>query len=157
MSDLSIEFQIADAVAFELNNAGLSIDPDAKRKVLPQFKISQLDDYVVSVVPRAIPEEFKSQRSGVHQVLVRVDIYVMKRIGVVGDAPGGDNCPNEIEVEAVCQYAEEIALAMRLRELSQVPDAKYDRKERPEIYDMDMLDNRGVCACPILLYYWVRQ
>jgi hypothetical protein len=155
MSDLSLEFQIADAVAYELNNAALRIPVMARRTVLPQYKLSELDNYVVSVVPRAIPEEERAMRNGTHQVLVRVDVYVQKRVKNTPGVDGG--LPDQAEVEAICKYTEELALAMRLRQLTLMPDVKYQRKERPEIYDMDMLRNMNVCTCPILLYYWARQ
>jgi len=141
---MSTIIDIAEAVAAELNTAGLgtfSQDFTAQRKVIPAFKLEELEGLKVSIVPKAIEITAATRIGGQHDL--SVDIGIQKRVGRDVDA----------DVQALIVLVDEIAEYLRKRSLAGAPWATWVRCANDPIYVPEHLTEQRTFTSVLTLTY----
>ena len=141
---MSTIIDIAEAVAAELNAAEpgtFSQDFTARRKVIPAYKLEELNGLKVSVVPRGV-EITSSTRAG-SQYDFALDIGIQKRIGRDVDT----------DVQALIVLVDEIADFLQRRPLAAAPFVKWLRCFNDPIYVPEHLTEQRTFTSVLTLTY----
>lgn len=134
---------IAGAVVLELNAQSFTPPFTAVRHYRPEFDLAQLKTLRVSVVPRSIA--IVSLGRSLNQHDVSVDVAVQAKI----DAASTD------DLDELMGLVEQIAEFFRLRRLTQVPSAVWQRTENSPIYSPEHLERHGVFTSILTLTFRV--
>lgn len=141
---MSTIIDIAEAVATELNAAEsgtFSQAFTAQRKVIPAYKLEELDGLKVSVVPKAIEITAATRIGGQHDFAM--DIGIQKRVGRDVDA----------DVQTLIVLVDEIAEYLRKRSLSGAPWATWLRCVNDPIYVPEHLTEDRTFTSVLTLTY----
>jgi hypothetical protein len=141
---MSFVFDIAGAVADEINALGILPEPGtAQRSLLPRAELSELSEMRVSVVPRSV--EFERAGRGIVQRDVQVDVGIQKKLATEAEVPG------------LLDLAEQIIDALRGRSLAGCPQAVWVRTANEPIYAADHLAEQRTFTSVLTLTYRVLQ
>lgn len=105
---MSIWIDIADAIVSELNNpaVGWSLAFTAKRYYLPVFKLTDLRELHVSVVPAGMDVEMLSRVS--KQYDTRIDVAVQQKPEAEGDTEAARQADLLLKFDALAALTDEI-------------------------------------------------
>ena len=135
---------IADAVVAELNTAPPGTFPlafTARRRVLPEFELSELTELKVTVVPKAALTE-GSTRS-IRQWDWEVDVGVQQKLGKALDD----------EVPALMELATSIAGYLSQRPLAAAPEVAWVRARIDTLYAPEQLAGMRAFTSVVTLTY----
>lgn len=140
-----ITLQTADAVKTELNNATpgtFGVTFTAERKIIPTYKLTELDEVKVSVVPRSIDISQATRATSAYEI--GVDVGVQRKVGKTTETA---------DVEELAELTGEIVEYITQRNLSALPGIRWQVTKNDPIYDADMLEEQRVFMSVISLTY----
>ncbi len=143
---MSVITDVADAIVAELNAATLSQPVNAVRAYLPQYKLSEMQNLHVTVVPKslvvAIPDRSRSQSD------YSFDVAVQKKFST------GSN----EELDALIDLVQEIVVHFRHKQrLDSFSNAMWMKTEVPVLYAPDHMDQLRQFTSVLTLTYRVIQ
>ena len=141
---MSIATDIADAVAAELNAAGVGTFGQtftAQRRVLPAFELPDLADLKVTVVPKAVLTSGAAR--SLAQLDVSVDIGIQKKLGSNLDT----------EVASLGTLVDRIADYLRRRPLAQARYAAWSGAKNEPVYAPEHLAEHRVFTSVLTVTY----
>jgi len=140
---MALIVDIADAVVTELNAGTFSQTFRAARHYRPQFRLEEMKDLHVTVVPKGV-EATTVSRSGV-QYDISVDVAVQKKL----------EKETNTDLDPLMNLAEEIANFFRLRRLTQYPGASWLRSENDPAWSPGHLEELGQFTSVLTLTFRV--
>lgn len=137
---------VADAIVAELNAATFSQPVNAVRAYLPQYKLTEMQNLHVTVVPKGIvianPDRCRSQSD------YSFDVAVQKKFST------GSN----EELDALIQLVQDIVLYFRhTQRLESFPNAIWMKTEVPVLYAPDHMEQLRQFTSVLTLTYRVVQ
>ena len=143
---MSVITDVADAIVVELNAATFSQPVAAVRAYLPQYKLTQMQNLHVTVVPKSIvlanPDRSRSQSD------YSFDVAVQKKFST------GSN----EELDALLQLVQDIVLYFRhTQRLESFPNAIWMKTEVPVLYAPDHMEQLRQFTSVLTLTYRVVQ
>ena len=137
---------VADAIVVELNAATFSQPVNAVRAYLPQYKLTEMQNLHVTVVPKGVvlasPDRCRSQAD------YSVDVAVQKKFST------GSN----EELDALIQLVQDIVLYFRhTQRLESFPNAIWMKTEVPVLYAPDHMEQLRQFTSVLTLTYRVVQ
>jgi len=141
---MSIITEIADAVVSDINAATLSQPITATREYLPEHDLTELQNTVVTVVPKGV--SIQGSTRGQNQHDYQVDIAVQEKVPTGG---------GKSEIDALMILVEEILDLFRLNRVT-VPtlgSVPLLRAENDPIYAPEHLNQHGVFTSVITLTF----
>ena len=137
---------VADAIVVELNAATFSQPVNAVRAYLPQYKLTEMQNLHVTVVPKGIvianPDRSRSQSD------YSFDVAVQKKFST------GSN----EELDALLQLVQDIVLYFRhTQRLESFPNAIWMKTEVPVLYAPDHMEQLRQFTSVLTLTYRVVQ
>ena len=126
---MSVITDVADAIVVELNAATFSQPVNAVRAYLPQYKLTEMQNLHVTVVPKSIvlanPDRSRSQSD------YSFDVAVQKKFST------GSN----EELDALIDLVQDIVVYFRKNQrLESFPNAMWMKTEVPVLYAPDHMD-----------------
>ena len=138
---MALVIDIADAVVAELASGSFSPAISPRRRVLPEFELSELAELRVTVVPKGVEISGSTRSASQHDV--QIDIGVQKKLGKDLDT----------EVAALCGLVDEIASFLKRRALAAVPYAAWVRTANLPIYAPEHLAEQRVFTSVLTVTY----
>lgn len=144
---MGLVIDIADAVAAEINAAGILPGVTAQRRVLPAFELEQLAELKVTVVPRGV--QITGSTRSTSQYDATVDIGVQQKL-----APGSDE---ETEVAGLSTLVDQIADYLRQRPLATAPTVSWVSTTNDPVYaPQHLLEKRVFTSVLSVTYRTIR-
>lgn len=134
--------EIADAVVAELAAGEFSAPFTARRMLLPEFELSELNDLHVTVLPKSIDIAAGSRIASNYDV--KIDIGVQKKVADV-----------EADVAQLCGLVEEIAEFLRRRPLQGAQYAAWMNTANQPVYSPEHLAEKRLFTSVLTLTYRV--
>ena len=142
---MSVMTDVADAIVAELNAATLSQPIAALRTYLPQFKLTEMQNLHVTVVPKGVvlasPDRCRSQAD------YSVDVAVQKKFST------GTNA----ELDVLTDLVQNIITFFRNKRLESYPNAIWMKTELPVLYAPEHIDQLRQFTSVLTLTYRVIQ
>ena len=142
---MSVMTDVADAIVAELNAVTLSQPVAAVRSYLPQYKLSEMQNLHVTVVPKGIvlanPDRSRSQAD------YSFDVAVQKKFST------GSN----EELDVLTDLVQDIVSFFRNKRLDSFPNAVWMKTELPLLYSPDHMDQLRQFTSVLTLTYRVIQ
>jgi len=143
---MSVMTDVADAIVAELNAASLSQPIAALRTYLPQFKLTEMQNLHVTVVPKGVvlasPDRCRSQAD------YSVDVAVQKKFST------GTNA----ELDLLIDLVQEIIVFFRHKQrLDSFPNAMWLKSEVPVLYAPEHMEQLRQFTSVLTLTYRVIQ
>ena len=138
---MALVIDIADAVVAELASGSFSPAISPRRRVLPEFELSELAELRVTVVPKGVEISGSTRSASQHDV--QIDIGVQKKLGKDLDT----------EVAALCGLVDEIAAFLKRRPLAAAPYAAWVRTVNLPIYAPEHLAEQRVFTSVLTVTY----
>ncbi|MEP0848610.1 MAG: hypothetical protein HRF50_17530 [Phycisphaerae bacterium] len=140
---MSTLINIADAVVTSLNAASFSQEVDAERRYRPTFELAELDALRVSVVPKSLAITGATRAANYFDCAI--DVGVQKKIDP--DEPA--------ELDTMMNLVEEIADHLRMKRLSDAPEAAWLSIENEPVFAPEHLDQQRVFTSVLTVRYRV--
>ena len=135
--------QIADAVVEQLNAGGFSRQFTATRKYLPSYRLRDLKDLRVTVVPTAVNEQSESRQTP--RLEYEVQIGIQQQVDL-DDASS---------IDPLVALAEEIKDRFRFQRLTELPEAMLTAAEIDPLFVPDELEDKRVFVSIVnLTFRW---
>jgi hypothetical protein len=128
---------IADALTDALNDEGndFSIEFKAVRAYQALLELPEMKDLHVTVVPKGVVLAPADRSRVQHEV--QVDIAVQKKLGPASDEEEYDE---QVELDGLMGFVEEIADFVKFRRLGSQPTAAWVKTDNDPIYSQDHLE-----------------
>jgi hypothetical protein len=141
---MSVITDVADAIVAELNAAELGQTIHAVRAYLPQYKLSEMQNLHVTVVPKGIvlanPDRSRSQSD------YSIDVAVQKKFSTGSNA----------ELDSLLELVQEIIQLFRTKQrLDSFPNAFWLKTEVPVLYAPEHMEQLRQFTCVLTLTYRV--
>ncbi len=124
---MAVITDIADAVAAEINRATLSQPATASREYLPHFKLEDMQELRVTVVPKSVLTQPGGRAHNQHDYAI--DVAVQKKLQKADNA----------EIDPLMMLVDEIADHFRFKRLSSFPNAMWLKTENQPVYSPEHL------------------
>ena len=143
---MSVITDVADAIVVELNAATFSQPVNAVRAYLPQYKLTEMQNLYVTVVPKSIvlanPDRSRSQSD------YSFDVAVQKKFST------GSN----EELDALIDLVQDIVVYFRKNQrLESFPNAMWMKAEVPVLYAPEHMDQLRQFTSVVTVTYRVVQ
>jgi hypothetical protein len=143
---MSVITDVADAIVVELNAATFSQPVNAVRAYLPQYKLTEMQNLHVTVVPKSIvlanPDRSRSQSD------YSFDVAVQKKFST------GSN----EELDALIDLVQDIVVYFRKNQrLESFPNAMWMKTEVPVLYAPEHMDQLRQFTSVVTVTYRVVQ
>jgi len=138
---MATSVDIADAVVTELNAGTFGLPFTAQRRLLPEYKLQEMEELRVTVVPQAV--EISLAHRSACQNDIQIDIGVQKKITADLDT----------EAAQLIVLVEEIIDYLRLRRLTDVPQVLWIRTRNEPIYAREHLAQQRLFTSVLTVTY----